>query len=187
VVRAGHRGLPVAALLQLAVAEHDERPGAGAQQFRGQRAADRDREAVAEWAGVRLHARDLGAVRVAVERRQRGRERLERGPREEAAQRERGVERAGRVALAKDAAIAFRCVRPERVHVEHRAVERGQDVGHGEVAADVPEARSADHLQIRQPDLARQVGQRPGDVRDVGVGQLPPQREERRCRRLVNA
>ena len=77
-------------------------------QLRGERAADGDREAVAERAGVGLHARDLGAVRVAVERGQRRHERLELGAREEAAVRERRVQRAGAVALAQDEAVALR-------------------------------------------------------------------------------
>ena len=63
----GHEGLPVRALLELAVAGQDEDPPRGAVDLGGQGVADGDGQAVPERAGAGLHPGHLGADRVAVE------------------------------------------------------------------------------------------------------------------------
>ena len=70
-VSRGHRGFPVAAFLQFAVAGDDEDAIVGLVDLAGDGDADGDRQAVPERPGVRLDARDVVPVGVAVERRQR--------------------------------------------------------------------------------------------------------------------
>ena len=72
----------------------------------------------------------------------------------------RRIQRAGTVALGQDEPVALGIGRVLRVDVEHRAVQRGQDVGDGEVAADVAQLRPADHLDVRQAHLPSQLGDR---------------------------
>ena len=66
-----HRGLPVRPFLQFAVAEHDKGAPIGLRQLRADRGPDADRQAMPKRTGVRFHARDLAAIRVAVQRRKR--------------------------------------------------------------------------------------------------------------------
>src|SRR5262245_45585885 len=88
-----HRGLPVAALLELAVAEDDEDVSVEALEPQTEGAAHPDGESVAERAGVGLDAGDLGAVRVAVQGRLGSVEGGELVRTDEAGPREDGVER----------------------------------------------------------------------------------------------
>ena len=106
---------------------------------------------------------DLGAVGVAVEPRQRLEEGGQLLHRKEAERGQGRVERAGDVALGQDEPVALGVVDGLRRHVQHGAVEGGEDVDRGEVAADVAGAGVVDELEVLQPDLARGLG----DVRDL--------------------
>jgi len=73
--------------------------------------------------------------------------------REEATQRQRGVQRRRSVRLGEDQPVAARppgIVRPDAQLVE---VQHGQQLGHGERAADVPPHAIGDHLDAEPPNL----------------------------------
>ena len=101
---------------------------------------------------------DLVAVRVAVERGQRLEEGGQLLDRQEAERGQRGVERAGDVALAEDEPVPLGIVDGLRGDVQHGAVQRGQDVDGGEVAADVAGAGVVDQLGVLDPDLPGRLG-----------------------------
>jgi hypothetical protein len=158
VLGGGHHRLPVAALLQFAVADEHVRAAPGDVELGRQGMAHGDGQAVAQRSGVGLDAADLRAVGVAVERRQG----LEEGgqflDRQEAEGGERGVEDAGDVALGQDEAVAVRVVDGVRGDVEHRPVQGGENVHCGQIAADVPRVGVVHQLQILDPDLPRRLG-----------------------------
>src|SRR5215471_1601580 len=112
-----------------------------------------------------LDARDLACVRMTVEPRERLHEVRELVFREEAAARQRDVESRRTVALAQDEAVPLRVVGLARVEPEHAVVERGQDVGRRQVAADVPESGGVYHLDVAAASLLRELPQ-PGHVAD---------------------
>ena len=72
----GHQGLPVAAFLQLAIADDDEHARRKAAQSSAVGGADGVGKSMAEGPRVRLDSGNLGAIGVAVERRKGRRERL---------------------------------------------------------------------------------------------------------------
>jgi hypothetical protein len=163
VLRGGHHRLPVAAFLQLAVADQDVRPSPGHVQLGGQGVPDGDRQTVAQGPGVGLDTADPLAVRMAVERREGFEERGEVLDGQESEGGEGGVEDAGDVALGQDEAVPFRVVDGVRADVEHRPVQGGQDVDGGEVAADMSGIRVVHELEILDADLPGGLG----DVRDL--------------------
>ena len=143
VVPGGHRRLPIAALLQFAVAGDDEDAKVRLVDLPGDGDADGDRQAVAERAGVGLDAGDIVAVGMAVEHRHRlhvGREPIER---DEAGFSERRIERAARMALAEDQPVAAGVARRLRVDAQHAEIQRRQDVGDRQVAAGMALSRAA--------------------------------------------
>ena len=165
-VAGGHRRLPVAAFLQLAVAGDDEGAEIGAVHLPGDGDADRDRQAVAERPGIGLDAGNVVAVRMAVQLRQRlhvGGQHIER---DEAGLGQRRVERAGAVALAQDEAVAAGIARPLRIVAQHAEIEGRQNVGDRHVAAGMAKLRLEHHRQRAAADAQRLLAHE----RDPGIG-----------------
>ena len=79
---------------------------------------------------------------------------------EEAAVRQRRVQRCGAVALAQDEPIPVRAIRVLGVDVEHRAEQRDEDVRDREVAADVAELGRVDHRDDVAPHCGCAVAKR---------------------------
>ena len=138
-----HGRLPVAALLQLAVAGDDERAAGRAVDLGRERDADGDRQAVPERAGVRLDARAiLVPVGVAVERRQR----LHEG-------RQLGRRRRSRPA----ASVVYSAAAAWPLHRTNRS-RSGSSGGSGLTFIDVQVQR---HQDVDDRELAADVAERP--------------------------
>src|SRR5579859_266173 len=102
---------------------------------------------------------------MAVECGQRRGEGVQLSPGEEAAVRQRGVERARRVALAEDKPVTLGEQRMHRIDVKYGCVKRHQDVSDREVAAEVTEPGPVDHVQVVAADAVGHLAQ---DRRGLG-------------------
>src|SRR5215218_3961582 len=177
VLGGGHQGLPVAALLKLAVAEQNVCTAAGDVQLGRQRMADGDWQPVPEGSGIGLDSPDLVAVGVPVERRQRLQEGRQVLRRQETEGGQGGVEGACYMALGEDEPVPVGIVDRLWGHVEYGTVEGGQDVNGREVAADVAGIGVMDQLQVLDADLARRLGDMSDLLVAMRMGMKP--REDR--------
>ncbi len=73
--------------------------------------------------------------------------------------RQRGVERARRVALAEDEPVTLGEQRMHRIDVKYGCVKRHQDVSDREVAAEVTEPGPVDHVQVVAADAVGHLAQ----------------------------
>ena len=99
---------------------------------------------------------------MAVERRERLHERGQLVGGEVAAHRQRRVQRGGAMPLRQNQSVTVVTVGVGGIDVEHGVVEHREDVGDGEVAADVAEAGRGDHLDDVAALLAGAVLEQPG-------------------------
>ncbi len=159
VVGRAHQRLPVAALLHLAVTGDDERPSRPSGELRADRGADADGQTVPERTRVRLDPGDLVPVGMSVQRGERGHERAQLVGGEVAGCGEGRIERRGAVPLRQDEPVAGVPGRLVGADVEDAEEECGQDVGDGEVAADVPEAGLRDHPYDTAPCPSCLIGE----------------------------
>src|SRR4051812_37098727 len=98
---------------------------------------DSDRQPVTEWTRIGLHTADIVTVRVAVEPRQRLQESGQVLHRQKAKGSQCYVESARNVALGENEAVPLGIVHRLRRDVEHRPVQRRQDVNSGEITTNV--------------------------------------------------
>ena len=154
VMRCGHHGLPVAALLQLAIPHQHVRAPSGDVQLGRQRVTDRDGQSVTQRPGVGLDTADVVAVGMAVELGEWLQECSQLLYRQESERGQRGVQRAGNVALGQDETVTLGVIDGLGSDVEHGAVQRRENVDGREVAPDVTGARVMDQLQILDADLS---------------------------------
>ena len=156
----GHRRLPVAALLQLAVSGQHERPERGLVHLSAERRTDPDGQAMAQWARVRFDARHFVAVRMAVQCGQGLHIRRQPFGREESPLSQRGVQHGRRVSLAQDESIACRIGRIGGIHREHAEVQGGEDIGGGQIPTGMAHLRRVDHAKAQLPDVLRALRDR---------------------------
>src|SRR5690606_22163276 len=171
----GHEGFPVGALLELTVAEEDERPAGGSVHAGGECLADGDGQAVSEGAGACFDRRELAPCGVAVEHGLRLEEGTQRLRVDEAAHCKGGVQGVGSVALGEHKPVAFRvtCLDPLRADVHHGEVEGDECVRDRELATDVSSARGIDGLDGTTPDLRCRSAQVRDDYLPVAVRSDP--------------
>ena len=172
VVRAGHRGLPRGALVELAVGEQGVDARRVALVAEAERHPGRHAEPVSERA-----ARDLHAGRVRRHPRHRQARAvaavgLELGDADHARLGERGVQGDRVVADREQEAVACRPVRVVGPEAQLVLVDHREDVGDAERLADVPLALDLAHVERVAADPGRRLAQ-PGDAfagRGVGAG-----------------
>ena len=163
-----HRGLPVLALLHLAVTEeHKDAAGLGAVALSVEPEAERDtgadRKALAERTRADLHARAGVTVGVALQAAAHLTKRRDLVVRKVAELDEERVERRRRVTLGEDEAVTLGVIGVGRIHTEEAGVEeRRHDIGRRERAARMAGARSPQHLDDVVPHAV-------GDERNLRV------------------
>src|SRR5438309_514146 len=138
-----------------------------------------------EWTGVGFDAGHLGPVGVAAEARVWLHVGTQLVAFDEAFFGQRGVQRSSAVAFAQDEAVALGPVWRFGVHLEHREIQRGQNVRRRQVTPDVPEPRAVDHLQIASADVCGELPE-PLELESINHGALPS-RARRGSRRAWNA
>ena len=148
-----HGSFPVGAFLKLAVAKHDEGSPVGAGKLRCDRASD---PIGRPWPSGPVFASTPGTFRrfgwpfSAESGCMNGRKVA---GREKAAEGEGRIERRGAMALAEDESVPLRLPRGPADLPKHSEEKGGECVRRREVAADMTEARSSDHLDDVPADL----------------------------------
>ena len=154
-LRRQHDGLPRGAFVQIAVAGHAENTVLPPRLLRRHRHAAGHRQPVPQRSRGEFHARNmvrnmaaqLAVVAVIF---------IKPFQREVAEFRQRGQQRRAAVPFAQNETVAVVLLDVFRIHVQDLRVEHGQDVRHGQHAADMPALPFVDHFQTMDPHFSRQ-------------------------------
>ena len=111
-----------------------------------------------EWSGIGLDTWDLIAIRMPIEGGQGAGKGIEPLGREEARKRECRIQRDCRMALAQNEPISIGPLRSHGIDAEHAPVQRGQDVGHRVVAADMTQPGLVDGDKCCPTYLGSEIG-----------------------------